>query len=552
MGIYTFRVHGQLYHRLDQLVPGTKGPRHLQLYFYDTDDTMAHRVKRSSDLDINLIRAILRILEQNPYVQTFKTVGAVPNLDEYKIELNTDIALDQRRYNAPTASQVAAIWMEGNDPQKCFDRSVIVYGKADKPRYIRAYHGCYDPLSYPLFYPGGETGWQRNMQYEGPDIVVVTSNRDDQNVDNNDENNCEEGGDDVSESTKYLSAREYYCYKLQIRDGIFNILLYGRRLLQQWVVDIYIKIESMRLDWYSKPENQVLIRADLYQGILDTIAAGEARASEVGLRIVLPRTFPGGDRDVQARFLDATTLVQRYGKLDYFITMTCNPYWQEITSQLFPGQTPQDRPELVARVYRAKLRDMHDFLIKKKHFGEVAAYAHVTEFQKRGLPHEHFLLIMTSKSKITTPDDYDKVISAEIPDKDKYPVLHDLVIKHMLHGPCGALNKNCPCMIDGQCRFRYPRQFYDATQQGMDSYPIYRRRDDGSRVQIRGSELDNRWVVPYNLVLLMRYNCHINVEIFSSIKAVKYLFKYIYKGNDRASFSVDQMDNNGAVINEIK
>ena len=98
------------------------------------------------------------------------------------------------------------------------------------------------------------------------------------------------------------------------------------------------------------------------------------------MRIVLPRTFPGGDRDVQARFLDATTLVQWYGKPDYFITMTCNPYWPEITSQLFPGQTPQDRPELVARVYRAKLRDMHDFLIKKKHFGEVAAYAHVTEF----------------------------------------------------------------------------------------------------------------------------------------------------------------------------
>ena len=28
---------------------------------------------------------------------------------------------------------------------------------------------------------------------------------------------------------------------------------------------MYIKIETMRLDWYSKPENQKIIRADLYQ-----------------------------------------------------------------------------------------------------------------------------------------------------------------------------------------------------------------------------------------------------------------------------------------------
>jgi hypothetical protein len=57
-------------------------------------------------------------------------------------------------------------------------------------------------------------------------------------------------------------------------------------------------------------------------------------------------------------------------------------------------------------------------------------------------------------------------------------------------------------MIDGECRFRYPRQFNPETQQGKDSYPLYRRRDDGQHVKIRGAELDNRWVVPYNPGLL--------------------------------------------------
>lgn len=53
---------------------------------------------------------------------------------------------------------------------------------------------------------------------------------------------------------------------------------------------------------------------------------------------------------MQQRFLNAMAIVQRFGKPDYFITMTCNPYWEEIIGNLEPGQEPQDRPELVARV----------------------------------------------------------------------------------------------------------------------------------------------------------------------------------------------------------
>ncbi|XP_043700071.1 uncharacterized protein LOC122650747 [Telopea speciosissima] len=50
---------------------------------------------------------------------------------------------------------------------------------------------------------------------------------------------------------------------------------------------------------------------------------------------------------------------------------------------------------------------------------------------------------------------------------------------------------------------------------------------------VRKQLLDNRWVVLYNLYLLTRYDCHINVEICSGLKAVKYLYKYVYKRHDR-------------------
>jgi hypothetical protein len=56
--------------------------------------------------------------------------------------------------------------------------------------------------------------------------------------------------------------------------------------------------------------------------------------------------------------------------------------------------------------------------------------------------------------------------------------------------------------------------------------------------------LDNRWVVPYNPYLIRTFNFHINVEECSSIKSVKYLFKYIYKGHDRASVAVGRMGKN--------
>ena len=113
---------------------------------------------------------------------------------------------------------------------------------------------------------------------------------------------------------------------------------------------------------------------------MDTLLAGENRGLKAGKLVVLSKNFPGSDRDVQCRFMDAMSLVAKYGKPYYFLTMTCNPYWLEITKLLLPGQTPQDRPDIVARVYHAKLIDFHDFVIKKGHFGKVAAWAHVTEF----------------------------------------------------------------------------------------------------------------------------------------------------------------------------
>ncbi|KAK8929000.1 hypothetical protein KSP39_PZI017797 [Platanthera zijinensis] len=111
----------------------------------------------------------------------------------------------------------------------------------------------------------------------------------------------------------------------------------------------------------------------------------------------------------------------------------------------------------------------------------------------------------------------------------------------MIHGPCGPFNHNAPCMKINGCKKGYPKQFSETTIQGSDSYPVYRRRNDNRYIALdREGErmIDNRWVVPYNPWLLLKYNCHINVEICSSIKSIKYLYKYVYKGPDCVAFEV--------------
>ncbi|KAM3326614.1 hypothetical protein P3S67_001740 [Capsicum chacoense] len=67
-------------------------------------------------------------------------------------------------------------------------------------------------------------------------------------------------------------------------------------------------------------------------------------------------------------------LFQEFGRPDLFITMTSNPKWPEIQEELLTGQLTQDRPDLVTRVFGAKLQDLKDQIIEKEIFGHVAAY----------------------------------------------------------------------------------------------------------------------------------------------------------------------------------
>jgi len=178
------------------------------------------------------------------------------------------------------------------------------------------------------------------------------------------------------------------------------------------------------------------------------------------------------------------------------------------------------------------------------------------EFQKRGLPHAHILIFLHPEHRYVHAKSIDKVICAEIPDKATEPRLFEIVSSLMIHGPCGHQNPGSPCMNNNnKCTKHFPKKFAAETIIDADGYPVYRRRDNGVYVEKGNSFADNRFVVPYNKHLLLKYNAHINVEWCNQSRSIKYLFKYVNKGHDRvtvAFYKSGNVDNQSHCIDEIK
>ena len=326
----------------------------------------------------------------------------------------------------------------------------------------------------------------------------------------------------------------------------------------------WIAIENQKLLYQRM--NQKALRADSYKNVRDATDErrkelapredgmfGDDRQQPSVGRKILSSSFVGGPRWYNSKFQDGMAICREYHKPDYFITMTCNPNWSEIQENLREGQTAQDRPDIVARVLKQKKEQLLHDLIKGGIFGKTVANMHVIEFQKRGLPHAHILIILANQDRTMTSELVDSIISAELPpspDHTEDPEeakqqerLEKIVLTNMIHGPCGKANPSSVCMENGKCTKNFPKDFQKKTIVDVDNnYPIYRRRapeDGGRQVICKGKIIDNRWIVPYCPFLSLRYNCHINVELCTSPKAAKYLYKYITKGSDRAMVATE-------------
>ncbi|KAL3622938.1 hypothetical protein CASFOL_033238 [Castilleja foliolosa] len=409
-------------------------PKFAQMYIYDTENEVSNRknsVRGSSGVN-NLCEDIIVGLKNmldanNKLVKTFRMAKDTihENVDanvRLRLTGNRRNNMEERTRNLPTCSEVAVL-VVGDSDNALGPRDIVVELRSGKLRRINELNISYLALQYPLLLPYGEDGFTE-------DIPLTSQNY------------------TTTQARRNVSVREYYAFRLHDRKDEASTILSSRRLFQQFIVDAYTMVETCRLNFVYL--NQKKFRVDIYKGLEDAVVRGYCDPKSRGKRIILPSTFNGIARFMIQNYQDAMAICRSVGYPDLFITFSCNPAWPEIYRFLDArNMRPEDRPDIVTRVFHLKLNDLIRELKQNQMFGKVIAVVYTIEFQKRGLPHAHILLFLSKENKYPTPDDIDRIISAEIPDKESDPTYNDAVKTHMMHGPCGMVGKYSPCMAEG-------------------------------------------------------------------------------------------------------
>ena len=478
---------GKVMHRIGP-ISHTAGetPHYAQLYVLDSD---MESTQRFANMNVpaslsrnqrNVLKQVLEIVQRclhdvNPFIHDFKQIMEIPGSDlaDGKIVISAKGPADahDRRYNLPTNLKEVSI-VKSSQPN-----DMVLRQRDGGLRTISELHPKGMSMHFTLLFPYGTSGWdQTESQKDGK---------------------------------RRVTPRHFFSFHLNVRGGNnMDFLHRTGRLFQEWILMSWIVVEDQRLFYQS--QNQRALRADTYSNVKafvdqrkaelapreDGIYRDDHQTPVIG-RKILSSSFTGSPRWYNAKFQDGMAIVREFHKPDLFITITCNPKWKEITDELIEGQSAQDRPDLVARVFKKKCDQLMKDLTNGGIFGKVVAHMRVIEFQKRGLPQCHILLILAQEDRMITPDLVDGMIVAELPPdptqiedpvfRDQAHRLQEIVVSNMVHGPCGKDNPANVCMVNGRCSKGFPKEFSKESVVDPNSYyATYRRRApaDGGRVYI--------------------------------------------------------------------
>ncbi|PBK74569.1 hypothetical protein ARMSODRAFT_855369, partial [Armillaria solidipes] len=304
---YSFRVSGELHHRMGSLLPAEgEQMSYAQLYIHDLIETLGMCNHRNPNLKPEIMSALQGLLHDvNPYVPLYRHAYLImkdkpheeyPNLE---VRLHVGDGTDGQWYNLPTADELAAV-IPGDGTEEVKNEQDIVLCMHDQSlKRISQLHPSYQSLHYVLLFPYGELGWNRYIPLEETETGTHTKHK---------------------KVTQHL----YYAYRLHERPMIEPDapLFCGGRLTQQYIVDTWASIEQSDLNWVQN--NQKTIRADLYKGLVDAATNADGLQNS-GQHIVLPSSHTGSPRAMYQLYQDSMAICRALQKPDIFLTMTANP-----------------------------------------------------------------------------------------------------------------------------------------------------------------------------------------------------------------------------------
>ena len=226
-GPYTYAIQGQVYHSMSSLDPPNDQSRaYGQLYFYAPDEALERRLSIFDGLRRDFLESLQSILYYdvrnsalqqlspshppscfNPYVTAFHHMFSVwqnsrPDHRLVRFQFQTGITPDPRRYNTPSAAEVAAIY-DGEAPPTT--RGICVYptptasgGSTYTPSFLSDH---LDPLAYPLLFPDGQRGWHSKLPYFSARSA------------------CSAPGSGTG-GRQHISQAEFYSHRLMTRDPL--------------------------------------------------------------------------------------------------------------------------------------------------------------------------------------------------------------------------------------------------------------------------------------------------------------------------------------------
>ena len=340
----TFIMGGRSYHRIGALEPlPPASAAFAQIYTLDPDQAAARRLEVVGHDDGVLRAEVLGILHRmlvahNPWVRQLRVAAAT----------NTPVIEWQSDIDVSGMSMGAVVVAPGS-------RSIVLRRlSSERPEFISDGHSLYHTLAYPLLFPTGAPGW-----YDGLSCW-----------------DTQRGGQ------RRVTLLEWARHALMHRQSP-SFVQRCERLALEYYCDMFAQYEARTAAFHQLPRQQSLYRGASFRAVHDQFQrdGDQANLSDVGRPVVLPSSFVGSPRYYHQLYLDAMALPLRYHKPDLFVTMTCNPFWPEISRAIPAGSHWRFHPDIVGRVFMLKFAAVLRDITVSHIFGPVLAYVWRVEWQ---------------------------------------------------------------------------------------------------------------------------------------------------------------------------